>query len=65
MPMMLADQTSPNTLNKTQKFQVAVYMSVLLKNQTESESQQPAYKCLPSPCLCRPAMTPFFSFIYL
>jgi hypothetical protein len=49
--IMMADQTSLNANNKTQKFQVDVYMSVLFINQAEIVSQQLAYKHLPSPCL--------------
>lgn len=61
----MADQTSLSANNKTQKFQVDVYMSVLLMNQADIQSQQPTYKHLPSPCLCPSAVTPFlFLYIY-
>jgi len=36
--IIVADQTSLNVHNKTQKFQVDVYMSVLLKSQAEIKS---------------------------
>jgi len=62
---MLADQTLLNANNKTQKFQVDVYMSVLLMNQAEIQSQQLAYKHLPSPYLCPSAVTLFYIYIYI
>lgn len=66
---MVADQTSLNAHNKTQKFQVDVYMfdvymSVLLKNQAGIEFQQLAYKHLPSLCLCSSAIT-LFIYMYI